>query len=218
MKGERCRTGLLKAMEGVPSERRRASRKNWFSSRLCSLSGQRTGTSRLSKSTLDRGCSAAYIPSIGDEISSIRPSFDSCTKFNPPLQGEVEAFADQLIASQMMAEIQNPFEFPEIPRVLPELIGQSVAITNLRGEVAHLLSRQGRGRRLPTLLLLGETGTGKGLLARAIHRASQRATRPFVDIDCAAIPETLLEAELFGVERGAFTDARETKPGLFQTA
>src|SRR5262249_4528125 len=56
IKGERCRTRLLKALEGVPSERRRASRKNWFSSRLCSLSGQRTGPSRLSKSTLDRGC------------------------------------------------------------------------------------------------------------------------------------------------------------------
>src|SRR5262245_36201267 len=117
-----------------------------------------------------------------------------------------------------MVETQNPFGPPQIPRVLPELIGQSVTITNLRREVAHLLSRQGHGRRLPTLLLLGETGTGKGLLARAIHRASQRALRPFVDIDCAAIPETLLEAELFGVERGAFTDARATKPGLFQTA
>src|SRR5262250_2717580 len=117
-----------------------------------------------------------------------------------------------------MVETRNPFEAPEIPGVLPELIGQSIGITNLRGEVAHLLSRQGSGRRLPTLLLLGETGTGKGLLARAIHRASIRAARPFVDIDCVAIPETLLEAELFGVERGAFTDARETRPGLFQTA
>ncbi len=88
----------------------------------------------------------------------------------------------------------------------------------LRAQVAHLLGRQGRGRRLPTLLILGETGVGKGLLARAIHQASSRAPRPFVDIDCAAIPETLLEAELFGVERGAFTDARQTKLGLFQTA
>jgi len=117
-----------------------------------------------------------------------------------------------------MTEARESFEEPVSLRVLPELIGESVPITNLRAQVAHLLSRQGQGRRLPTVLLLGETGTGKGLLARAIHRASLRAVQPFVDIDCAAIPETLLEAELFGVERGAFTDARETKPGLFQTA
>ena len=107
---------------------------------------------------------------------------------------------------------------PGLSSLLPELIGESVGITNLRAQVGHLLGRQGHGRRLPTFLLLGETGTGKGLLARAIHRASVRAARPLVDIDCAAIPETLLEAELFGVERGAFTDARQTKPGLFQTA
>ena len=102
--------------------------------------------------------------------------------------------------------------------VLPEFIGESVGVTNLKAEVAYLLARQGHGRRLPTLLLQGETGTGKGLLARSIHKGSIRATRPFVDIDCAAIPETLLEAELFGVERGAYTDARQTRPGLFQTA
>src|SRR5438876_3930630 len=117
-----------------------------------------------------------------------------------------------------MVKSDNPAEQPEATRVLPELIGESVGITNLRAEVAYLLRRQGHGRSLPALLILGETGTGKGLLARAIHQASIRAARPFVDIDCAAIPETLLEAELFGVERGAFTDARQTRLGLFQTA
>jgi tetratricopeptide (TPR) repeat protein/MoxR-like ATPase len=71
---------------------------------------------------------------------------------------------------------------------------------------------------MPTVLLQGETGTGKGLLARAIHAASLRAAGPFVDVSCAAIPETLLEAEMFGVERGAFTDARQSRPGLFQQA
>src|SRR5438552_3604124 len=117
-----------------------------------------------------------------------------------------------------MREPDNLSKASQTVRVLPELIGESAGITNLRAQVAHLLGRQGQGRRLPTLLILGETGTGKGLLARAIHQASMRAARPFVDIDCAAIPETLLEAELFGVERGAFTDARQTKLGLFHTA
>src|SRR5438309_1854807 len=119
---------------------------------------------------------------------------------------------------QYMSEPGSPSKQPQASRPLPEVLGESVGITNLRAQVAHLLGRQGHGRSLPTLLIQGETGTGKGLLARTIHQASIRTARPFVDIDCASIPETLLEAELFGVERGAFTDARQTKLGLFQTA
>ncbi len=88
----------------------------------------------------------------------------------------------------------------------------------LRSEVARLLDRQTSARRLPPILVLGETGTGKGLLARCIHQAGPRREGPFVAVNCAAIPETLIEAELFGYERGAFTDARQAKPGLFQTA
>jgi len=71
---------------------------------------------------------------------------------------------------------------------------------------------------MPSVLIQGETGSGKGLLARAMHAAGPRAGGPFIDVNCAAIPETLLEAEMFGVERGAFTDARQAKPGLFQLA
>ena len=82
----------------------------------------------------------------------------------------------------------------------------------------RLLAHGVEGRRLPPLLIQGETGTGKGLLARAIHRAGPRSAGPLVEVNCAAIPETLLEAELFGFERGAFTDARQPKAGLFQTA
>jgi DNA-binding NtrC family response regulator/tetratricopeptide (TPR) repeat protein len=99
-----------------------------------------------------------------------------------------------------------------------ELVGQSTAIEALRETIRRLPGRHHVGRRLPAILLQGETGTGKGLVARLIHRLGPRAGGEFVDVNCAAIPETLLESELFGFERGAFTDARKAKPGLFQTA
>src|SRR5690606_30100417 len=69
-----------------------------------------------------------------------------------------------------------------------------------------------------TVLLTGETGTGKELLAKAIHYNGPRATRPLIEINCSALPENLLEAELFGYEAGAFTDARSAKPGLIEAA
>ena len=101
---------------------------------------------------------------------------------------------------------------------LEALKGRSPSIQALRKQVAQLLARQMTARHLPVILILGETGTGKGLVARTFHEAGPRRDHPFVDINCAARPETLLEAELFGYERGAFTDARQAKPGLFQTA
>jgi len=69
-----------------------------------------------------------------------------------------------------------------------------------------------------TILLLGESGTGKGLLARAIHAASSRAAEPFLTVTCSAIPEHLLESNLFGHERGSFTDAKEARKGVFEAA
>ena len=69
-----------------------------------------------------------------------------------------------------------------------------------------------------TVLILGESGSGKGMLSKAIHRSSPRANEPFVEINCSAIPEHLLESELFGYEKGAFTDAKNKKMGLFEAA
>lgn len=88
----------------------------------------------------------------------------------------------------------------------------------LRRQIQQLVRSAAVAVRPPSLLILGETGSGKGLLARSIHAAGPRAKHPFIDINCAAIPERLLEAELFGYEKGAFTDARQSKPGLFQLA
>ncbi|HYS15346.1 MAG TPA: sigma 54-interacting transcriptional regulator [Candidatus Binatia bacterium] len=101
---------------------------------------------------------------------------------------------------------------------LADLLGESPGIEAIRVKIVRLLERQKAARRLAPVLIEGETGTGKGLLARLIHRAGPRADGPFVDVNCAAIPETLLESEMFGFERGAFTDARRAKPGLLQTA
>ncbi len=69
-----------------------------------------------------------------------------------------------------------------------------------------------------TILIQGESGTGKDLIAKAIHYESSRQEKPFVAINCSAIPETLMEAELFGHEKGAFTDAKQMKKGLFEAA
>src|SRR5688572_12548771 len=69
-----------------------------------------------------------------------------------------------------------------------------------------------------SVLLLGETGVGKEVLAHRLHQLSPRANQPFVGIDCAGLPEALIESELFGHEKGAFTGATRQKPGLFETA
>ncbi|MEO8910419.1 MAG: sigma 54-interacting transcriptional regulator [Gemmatimonadaceae bacterium] len=93
------------------------------------------------------------------------------------------------------------------------VIGESAAIREVLA-----LATQVAASRSVTVLLVGETGTGKELFARGLHAASSRAAEPFVAINCAAIPETLLESELFGHEPGAFTDARALKRGLFEVA
>src|SRR5262249_6611236 len=85
-------------------------------------------------------------------------------------------------------------------------------------QIRLIIERTSASRRTPPILLQGETGTGKNLVARVIHRAGPHAEAPFVDVNCAAIPAGMLEAELFGFERGAFTDAQRSKAGLFQTA
>jgi len=99
------------------------------------------------------------------------------------------------------------------------ILGNAPLIEALRAQIRRLASFDAPGNvHVPTVLLQGETGTGKGLVARVIHDSGPRAGGPFVDVNCAAIPEAMLEAELFGFEAGAFTDAKRMKPGLFEAA
>jgi DNA-binding NtrC family response regulator len=93
------------------------------------------------------------------------------------------------------------------------IIGLSPAVAAAKTLLARIAASPAS-----TVLLTGETGTGKDLAAKAVHYNSDRAARPFVNITCSALPEQLLESELFGHERGAFTDARQQKRGLFETA
>jgi two-component system, NtrC family, response regulator AtoC len=102
--------------------------------------------------------------------------------------------------------------------VVDELVGRSPRVVALREQIRALLERESELRRLPPVLIVGETGTGKGLVARILHRGSSRSKAEFVELNGAAIPEQLLESELFGYERGAFTDATHAKAGLLQVA
>lgn len=104
-------------------------------------------------------------------------------------------------------------------RIAASILGNSRQIESLRAQIERLRGFDALGNpRVPTVLLEGETGTGKGLVARVMHDSGPRTGGPFVDVNCAAIPESILEAELFGFEAGAFTDAKRAKPGLFEAA
>ncbi|HTR54097.1 MAG TPA: sigma-54 dependent transcriptional regulator [Kofleriaceae bacterium] len=98
------------------------------------------------------------------------------------------------------------------PLTFGELVGSSPRMRELYGKLAKIADNDA------AVLLTGESGTGKELVARAIHAASPRARGPFVAINCAAMPAQLLESELFGHAKGAFTDAKTSKVGLFQAA
>ncbi|HYJ46768.1 MAG TPA: sigma-54 dependent transcriptional regulator, partial [Pyrinomonadaceae bacterium] len=106
---------------------------------------------------------------------------------------------------ELRAELSTRYGFNEIVGLSPKL----QAVFRQMAKVAPIDA---------TVLIEGESGTGKEMVARAIHRASQRSTKPFVAVNCGAIPQALFEAEFFGHEKGAFTDAREARAGRFEQA
>jgi formate hydrogenlyase transcriptional activator len=103
-------------------------------------------------------------------------------------------------------------EVVDVKHDFEEIVGRSAALKRILGQVEVVAPTNA------TVLILGETGTGKELVARAVHRMSPRRDRPFISLNCAAIPTGLLESELFGYERGAFTGALSQKIGRFELA
>ena len=100
-----------------------------------------------------------------------------------------------------------------------EMVGSSKAINELRNQIdriAHLVDQSSDNS--PVILIRGETGTGKDVVARLYHQAGSKNKKPFVHVDCASLPSELIEAELFGYERGAFTNAHQAKAGLIEVA
>jgi two-component system response regulator AtoC len=123
------------------------------------------------------------------------------------------AIRNALETNRLRTEVARTYEIQRSEFSVDRIIGVSDYVQEIRG-----LVRKVAGSEASTILILGESGTGKDLVAHAIHFESSRRNRPFFAINCAAIPETLMESELFGHERGAFTDARAQKKGMFEIA
>jgi DNA-binding NtrC family response regulator len=120
---------------------------------------------------------------------------------------------EEVGAALERATLRRPLvEEHEALTALDEILGESPAMARTRAFVARAATSDA------SVLITGESGTGKELVARALHRAGRRASGPFVVMNCAAVPETLLESELFGHVRGAFTDAKAPRQGLFHQA
>jgi len=131
------------------------------------------------------------------------------TAILPPSPFRWIAFVQNLSARERAEKIADE---PGASREYEEIVGTSAALKRVMGQVEIVAPTDA------TVLVLGETGTGKELVARAIHKMSARGNRPFITLNCAAIPTGLLESELFGYERGAFTGALSQKIGRFERA
>ena len=158
---------------------------------------------------------AIIVTGYGDTSSAVQAmklgAYDYLTK---PLQIDQILIAVRRAAErrELGAEVEGLRSQLDEDRSLRALMGPSREVENILRQIRQVADSDF------TILIQGETGTGKELVARAIHQLSFRRTRPFVALDCGGIPETLIESELFGYEKGAFTGASQRKDGYFQFA
>jgi DNA-binding NtrC family response regulator len=207
--------------------------------RVLVAEGGRAGVERVKQGGVDLVVSDVKMPDLDGldllrEVRAVEPS---------PYVITITAFGsiDTAIRAVKLGAydyVTKPFEFDQLLRTIEKALGERA----LRGEVVRLRAEVAGRDRLENLigrseamqeifdlirrvsgspvnvLITGESGTGKELVARALHNHSPRKGRPFVAVNCAAIPGTLLESDLFGYKRGAFTDARTDHAGLFVEA
>lgn len=146
-------------------------------------------------------------------------AFDYLSK--PVILSELKLVLDRAMEQRRTEGQLHYFQDREASRgSLERIIGESPVIREMKAQVARIVeaARQLGGVPPPAVLIVGETGTGKELVARALHYGGPRAGGPFIELNVATIPAHLVESELFGYERGAFTDARERKLGLVEAA
>ena len=129
------------------------------------------------------------------------------------LPDDVELLRNALVAAVQQRPAPLPSRRADADHAFEAIVGESQALKASLARAARVMPH-----RNARVLLLGETGTGKEILARAIHAGGPRRDAPFVPVNCSALPEHLMESELFGHERGSFTDAHAAKPGLFEVA
>ncbi len=147
----------------------------------------------------------AHIVSRGGERIPIRISTALLKNSAGQTIGGVETFQDLSPIEQLQKELKSRYTFEDI-------VGRSAAMMKLFDILPQIADSSS------TVLIEGPSGTGKELFAKAIHSLSPRKKKPFIAVNCAALPDTLLESELFGHKAGAFTDARRDKPGRFALA
>jgi len=139
----------------------------------------------------------------------------------PVMLGELKLLIDRAVGQ---ARVEKTLDYMQAQQAskseLKHLLGESPPMLALKESIRRLAQAECLllDNDLPTVLITGETGTGKELVARAVHFEGPRRAQPFIELNCASIPPHMLEAELFGYERGAFTDARERKYGLIEAA
>ena len=138
-------------------------------------------------------------------------AYDYLTKPVEP-EGLTRVVAKALEHGALRAEVRQLREHLNVRKAFYQIVGRSLQMRNVYEQVRQVAPT------LATVLITGESGTGKELVARAIHAASPRGDGPFVTVNCGALPETLLESELFGYERGAFTGAVSPRPGRIEQA